>query len=161
MTKYCVSEHTGNGWESIALFADTVPLRAIIEFAKEHMKACYDLIMKEGYDIEPRDNVQVSIIGTGEILYNWEIDHMTVREALEDGAHIVNDEVMYPPSAWADDLPEDWEPSYHSEWDHWDDNSPWIEDYWDDGCPIEDYEPADIDSDMGFDPYLGCFTDDC
>lgn len=25
----------------------------------------------------------------------------------------------------------------------------------------EDYEPADIDSDMGFDPYLGCFTDDC
>ena len=24
-----------------------------------------------------------------------------------------------------------------------------------------DDEPADIDSDMGFDPYLGCFSDDC
>ena len=29
-------------------------------------------------------------------------------------------------------------------------------DEWDD-----DYEPADIDSNMGFDPYMGCFTDDC
>ena len=27
-------------------------------------------------------------------------------------------------------------------------------DEWDD-------EPADIDNDMGFDPYMGCFTDDC
>ena len=27
-------------------------------------------------------------------------------------------------------------------------------DEWDD-------EPADIDNDMGFDPYIGCFTDDC
>ena len=28
----------------------------------------------------------------------------------------------------------------------------------------EDYdydEPADIDSDIGFDPYMGCFSDDC
>lgn len=25
----------------------------------------------------------------------------------------------------------------------------------------EDYEPANIDDDCGFDPYLGCFTDDC
>lgn len=25
----------------------------------------------------------------------------------------------------------------------------------------DDYEPADIDSDMGFDPYMGCFSDDC
>ena len=24
-----------------------------------------------------------------------------------------------------------------------------------------DDEPADIDSDCGFDPYMGCFTDDC
>ena len=31
---------------------------------------------------------------------------------------------------------------------------------------LDDYEPADvepddIDSDMGFDPYMGCFSDDC
>ena len=32
-------------------------------------------------------------------------------------------------------------------------------DDWDDYD--EDYEPADIDSDMGFDPYMGCFSDDC
>lgn len=25
----------------------------------------------------------------------------------------------------------------------------------------EDYEPNDIDSDFGFDPYMGCFSDDC
>lgn len=25
----------------------------------------------------------------------------------------------------------------------------------------EDDEPADIDSDCGFDPYMGCFSDDC
>ena len=25
----------------------------------------------------------------------------------------------------------------------------------------DDDEPADIDSDMGFDPYMGCFSDDC
>jgi hypothetical protein len=25
----------------------------------------------------------------------------------------------------------------------------------------EDEEPADIDDDCGFDPYLGCYTDDC
>lgn len=25
----------------------------------------------------------------------------------------------------------------------------------------EDYESADIDNDCGFDPYMGCFTDDC
>ena len=24
-----------------------------------------------------------------------------------------------------------------------------------------DCEPADIDNDCGFDPYMGCFTDDC
>ena len=24
-----------------------------------------------------------------------------------------------------------------------------------------DDEPADIDSDCGFDPYMGCYTDDC
>ncbi len=24
-----------------------------------------------------------------------------------------------------------------------------------------DWEPTDIDDDCGFDPYLGCYTDDC
>ena len=30
--------------------------------------------------------------------------------------------------------------------------------------PTEEYfegEPADVDDDCGFDPYLGCYTDDC
>lgn len=31
----------------------------------------------------------------------------------------------------------------------------------DDDEDDEDYEPGDIDDDCGFDPYLGCFTDDC
>lgn len=25
----------------------------------------------------------------------------------------------------------------------------------------EGYEPADIDDDCGYDPYMGCYTDDC
>lgn len=25
----------------------------------------------------------------------------------------------------------------------------------------DDYEPDDIDCDCGYDPYMGCFTDDC
>ena len=37
--------------------------------------------------------------------------------------------------------------------------------YPDDGtpapCEYEDYEPADIDDDCGYDPYAGCYTDDC
>lgn len=28
-------------------------------------------------------------------------------------------------------------------------------------CACEDEEPADIDSDFGFDPYEGCYTYDC
>lgn len=32
-------------------------------------------------------------------------------------------------------------------------------DDWDDYD--KDYEPADIDSDIGFDPYMGCLSDDC
>lgn len=36
-----------------------------------------------------------------------------------------------------------------------------IEQY-EEGEDVEpDYEPADIDSDMGFDPYLGSFSFDC
>lgn len=33
----------------------------------------------------------------------------------------------------------------------------------DDGfpAPCECDEPADIDDDCGYDPYMGCFTDDC
>lgn len=32
-----------------------------------------------------------------------------------------------------------------------------------DHCPKadRDYEPDDADLEMGFDPYLGCYTDDC
>lgn len=32
-------------------------------------------------------------------------------------------------------------------------------DDWDE--PDEDHMPEDSDFEMGFDPYLGCFTDDC
>jgi hypothetical protein len=31
-----------------------------------------------------------------------------------------------------------------------------------DACSAAEYdEPADIDSDVGFDPYMGCYSDDC
>lgn len=38
--------------------------------------------------------------------------------------------------------------------------------FWEEGedyiCDTEeDYEPINIDDDYGFDPYLGCYTDDC
>ena len=28
-------------------------------------------------------------------------------------------------------------------------------------CEEENYEPEDIDNDCGYDPYMGCYTDDC
>jgi len=34
----------------------------------------------------------------------------------------------------------------------------WDDHYWDDGCPVEDY---DADIEMGFNPYLGAYDYDC
>ena len=33
--------------------------------------------------------------------------------------------------------------------------------YEDEDDDWDDYEPDDIDYDCGYDPYMGCFTDDC
>lgn len=57
--------------------------------------------------------------------------------------------------------PECGEPVYECDWD--------TIDLLEALCPIcgfddfdeENDEPLDIDSDMGYDPYLGCVTDDC
>lgn len=119
-TRYSVEIHTAKGWESIALFADTVSFEAMGAFIAAEFQCGNSLD-------NPCDAIHVIDMETGEIILSAD-----VASVLEDGAHIVNDEVVYPPSAWADDLPEGW-----------------------------DWEPADIDDDCGFDPYLGEFTYDC
>lgn len=110
MTKYSVDIHTAEGWKSIALFADTVSFEAMGAFIAAEFQCGNSLD-------NPCDAIHVIDMDTGEIILSAD-----VASILEDGAHIVNDEVMYPP---------------------------------------EDWEPADIDDDMGFDPYEGCFTFDC
>lgn len=50
-------------------------------------------------------------------------------------------------------------PYYHGDDD---DESPRCHYIWEDKyAPCDDYEMPDIDDDYGFDPYLGCYTDDC
>lgn len=110
MTKYSVDIHTTKGWESIALFADTVSFEAMGAFIAAEFQCGNSLD-------NPCDAIHVIDMDTGEVILSAD-----VASVLEDGAHIVNDEVMYPP---------------------------------------EDWEPADIDDDCGFDPYEGCFTFDC
>lgn len=111
-TRYSVEIHTAEGWESIALFADTVSFEAMGAFIAAEFQCGNSLD-------NPCDAIHVNDMETGEVILSAD-----VASVLEDGAHIVNDEVMYPPEDW-------------------------------------DWEPADIDDDCGFDPYLGCFTDDC
>lgn len=64
------------------------------------------------------------------------------------GAHITDAETgeIYVTCTWDEnDIPEE-------------DYSAWDDDYWDDGCPVEDY---DADIEMGFNPYLGAYDYDC
>lgn len=112
MTKYSCDIHTAEDWESIALFSDKVSFEAMGAFIGAEFECGNSLYA-------PCDAIRVVDMETGEIILSAD-----VVSILEDGAHIINDEVMYPPEDW-------------------------------------DWEPADIDDDMGFDPYLGCFTDDC
>lgn len=109
MTKYSVTVLTKDyNWESIAIFSDTADLKAMKMFAYTQ------------YEISGARNIHLVDLDTGEILF----DRTDIQGILEDGAHIVIDEVVFPPE-------------------------------------VEDWEPDDIDDDMGFDPYEGCFTFDC
>lgn len=111
-TRYSVEIHTAEGWESIALFADTVSFEAMGAFIAAEFQCGNSLD-------NPCDAIHVNDMETGEVILSAD-----VASVLEDGAHIVNDEVVYPPEDW-------------------------------------DWEPADIDDDCGFNPYLGEFTFDC
>ena len=61
-----------------------------------------------------------------------------------------------------------------SVWAHCDEDINWVDvfdlddgrviyqrDWWDDEKYYNESYPGDCDNDMGFDPYLGCYTDDC
>lgn len=110
-TRYSVEIHKIEGWEGIALFADTVSFEAMGAFIAAEFQCGNSLD-------NPCDAIRVLDMETGEIILSADL-----QSVLEDGAHIINDEVVYPPD-WYD-------------------------------------EPADIDDDCGFDPYLGEFTYDC
>ena len=124
MTRFSLEIHTADdGWNSVALFADTVSFSAMI--------TCANAVYDNGNSIStPCDTAAIIDMETGEIV--WDTDDLP--SILESGAHIVNDQVTCPPSAWGD---------YAKDWD------------------FDDDEPGDIDDDCGFDPYLGCYTDDC
>jgi hypothetical protein len=111
MTKYSCDIHTAEDWESIALFSDKVSFEAMGAFIGAEFECGNSLCA-------PCDAIRVVDMTTGEIILEADL-----QSVLEDGAHIINDTVVYPPDG--------------------------------------DDDPADIDDDCGFDPYLGCFTDDC
>lgn len=93
-TRYSVEIHNTEGWESIALFADTVSF--------EGMGAFIAAEFQYGNSLDnPCNAIHVIDMETGEIILSAEV---------------------------GDD---------------------------------SDDEPDWIDDDMGFDPYLGCYTDDC
>ena len=65
------------------------------------------------------------------------------------GAHILDTETgeIYVTCYWDDEsIPEEDYPDYNED------------NYWDDGCPIEDWG---YNEDEGFDPYMGEYTWDC
>lgn len=93
-TRYSVQIHRIEGWESIALFADTVSLEAMGAFIAAEFQCGNSLD-------NPCDAIQVLDMETGEIILSADVEN------------------------------------------HLDDEPDWIDD------------------DMGFDPYLGCYTDDC
>ena len=92
-TRYSVEIHKIEGWEGIALFADTVSFEAMGAFIAAEFQCGNSLN-------NPCDAIRVLDMETGEIVLSAD-----VASVLEDGAHIVNDEVVYPPSDW------DWEPA--------------------------------------------------
>ena len=80
----------------------------------------------------------------------WEANAKYVEETY--GAHVDWEERFY-------ECPECGEPVYECDWDV--NMLTWFL------CPIcefkdeENDEPDNIDADCGYDPYMGCYTDDC
>ena len=55
-----------------------------------------------------------------------------------------------------EDLPEGWDEDGEVFEDDFEDD-----DFEDEDFEDEDFEESDFDLDMGFDPYMGCYSDDC
>lgn len=88
MTKYSVDIFTGNTTESIALFSNACDLDAMIAFCRQQFELGNSLTT-------PADNIAIIDLTTGEVMWEWASDD-DLQALLEDGAHIVNGEPMYP-----------------------------------------------------------------
>ena len=116
MTKYSVSVLHEGERTGIALFADSVNFHAIVAFCYEQFECGNSLTT-------PGENIAITDLDTGEILWNW-----------KDAQNGDYDE------EWLDeeDIPQEDDP-YDVDWDdHYYDYGDWDSDYLDDGCPIED-----------------------
>ena len=80
----------------------------------------------------------------------WLEEEIDVKQqAIAGSVYDLETGEIYATCSWDDnDVPEEDDP-YDVEWD---------DHYWDDGCPVEDY---DADIEMGFNPYLGAYDYDC
>lgn len=90
MTKYSCSIHTKDGWEGIALFSDRVSFEAMGAFIAAEFECGNSLSA-------PCDAIHVIDMDTGEVIFEAD-----VQSVLEEGAHIINDKVVYPPD-WYDE----------------------------------------------------------
>ena len=131
MTKYAVDIFRNRNWETIALFSDEVCLDAMIAFAGEQFNNGNSLTT-------PAENIAITDMTTGELLWDWENGVQETNPSafiLEAKSDEAFDAFLQAFTA-NDDVkqrnPEDW-----------------------------DYDEFGVDEDCGFDPYLGCYTDDC
>lgn len=107
MTKYSVAVFHDGEQTGIALFADSVNFHAIVAFCYEQFECGNSLTT-------PGENIAITDLDTGEILWNW--------QSAQSGAY---DEEWLDEDCCDDNDPYDVEYDDH---------------YWDDGCPIEDVD---------------------
>ncbi len=88
MTKYSCDIHTTEDWESIALFSDKVSFEAMGAFVAAEFECGNSLSA-------PCDAIHVIDMDTGEVIFEAD-----VQSVLEEGAHIINDKVVYPPDCY-------------------------------------------------------------
>ena len=121
MTKYSVSVLHDGEWTGIALFADSVNFHAIVAFCYEQFECGNSLTT-------PGENIAITDLDTGEILWNWQ----DAQNGADDEEWLDEDDTLEEDYGVLDDYALDC-------LDHMDDAD---NDYWDDGCPIDDADES-------------------
>jgi hypothetical protein len=77
-------------------------LEKLISRATIYCEKC-PVYESEDWTICQKDDKNICLKSCTETLFDW-LQEMDIAEALEEGAHIVNDQVVFPPVALPDDF---------------------------------------------------------